>query len=290
MGLTNITEVERCALIDGDILAYEFGELRKKPNSDPEFLPDVVEGSLLPFECSWGAVNNRIQSILENTGATSYHIYLSSNKIKTWRFEIATIKPYKGNRGATEKPIHWELIRENLMLHHPCTDVEFIEADDALSIAQYVDYKENEGDPEKCKTIICTRDKDLRMVPGWQYGWPCGTQKETSLFFQDEVSGLRLFYQQLCTGDSTDNILGLYGVGKASSLVKKVELLDTEQNMFNLVADAYQDRFGSYWELFMRENGLLLKMQETQADRWNKWMELKKNYIAKKKEEERAKE
>lgn len=276
MNLRNIDIQDRVALIDGDILAYELGGLKKHPTGkgEEDLIPEINVGELLPFEFCWGSVNNRIAGIVEATGATDYMVYLSSEKIKTWRFETATILPYKGKRNKSEKPAHWWSIRENLTLHHPCTVVEFMEADDALSIRQWRDFKENQGDPENCGVVICTRDKDLNMVPGWHYGWGSGKQKETPMWFQSEIGGSRCFYKQMCTGDATDNIPGLFGVGARSAIITHLDKCDNEQEMFNLVAKAYVDRFGSYWKLFMKENGLLLKMQETEEDRWDDWKTL----------------
>ena len=108
-------------------------------------------------------------------------------------------------------------------------------------------------------TVICSRDKDLHMIPGWHYSWPAGKQEER-LWFQDETSAIRCFYRQLLTGDTTDNILGLYGVGANSQLVKRLEDTDEERVMFRSVYKAYQDRFGSYAYDFLIENAALLWM------------------------------
>lgn len=262
------------ALIDGDIFGYEMGSLTKKePEPDQEDIaPDTKVGELLPFEVCWGAVQSKIERILEAVKADEYMIYLSSPEIQTWRMEAATIKPYKGHRDDKEKPAYWELIRSNLAIHYPCEIVEFMEADDALSIEQYQDLKVN---PTKdvANTVICSRDKDLNMVPGFHYAWACGKSPERELWWQDELGGLREFYKQVLMGDVTDNIPGLFGVGEKSALVKKLADMESEREMFNHVFKCYQDRFGSYAQQFLIENGQLLWMQRTPEDRWNPWKE-----------------
>jgi hypothetical protein len=254
------------ALIDGDLFPYECGELRKKApdNKEEEIAPDVAVGELLPFELCWGAVQSKIDHIVEVTGADEYTVFLSSQDKPTWRFQTATIQPYKGGRHKP-KPAYWQLIRDNIQLHYPCKVVEFIEADDAISIEQY-------ADPDN--TVICSRDKDLDMIPGNHFKWGIAGRPDEK-FVQTKVGGLRCFYKQLLTGDNVDNILGLYGVGKAAACVKRIDKYDTEEEMFGEVATRYIERFGTYAMRFLYENGCLLKMQETLEDRWDRFDDLR---------------
>lgn len=234
------------ALIDADILPYEFGGMVQL--EDPE--------KPLEWEIVRSMVDDRVKYIITNSGAHTYSLYLTDSK-SNFRMELATILPYKGNR-KTEKPYHWEAIRQHLIDEWDAKVQYGIEADDRLGIEQMNDtsYVNAVWD----NTIICSRDKDLNMIPGWHYVWPAGKQEE-KLWFQSELSAIRCFYRQLLVGDrSTDNILGLYGVGDSSQLVKNVENADEEGVMFEIVYKAYQDRFGSYaWE-FMLENAQLLWM------------------------------
>lgn len=221
-------------------------------------------------------VNDRIKQILDATNSNRYKLYLTDSSTN-FRMKEATIRPYKGQR-TTDKPYHWNTIRQYLIDEFDAEVQYGIEADDRLGIEQMKDRAEAastyssyiEDDPveealleslDSCdwlhNTVICSRDKDLNMIPGWHYVWPAGKQKE-QLWFQDELSAIRSFYRQLLTGDPTDNILGLYGVGNSSQLVKRLEDFNQEQLMFNHVYKAYQDRFGSYVPMFMWENAKLL--------------------------------
>lgn len=236
------------ALIDGDIIPYEFGAATDG------------NGKPLPYPLVLARVNSRLSGILRATEADSYQIYLTSADKSNYRFECATIKPYKGHRPA-EKPFYWELIRNYLLEHKGAEEVHGMEADDKLGI-------------EQCKadygtTVICSRDKDLKMIPGWHYIWPAGNQKE-ELFEQSEDDGIKFFYKQLLTGDAVDNILGLFGVGKSSSLLKRVDECSTELEMFQVVQEQYEKRFGSYWYQFLAENATLLwiKRTEEKEERW----------------------
>lgn len=237
------------ALLDSDILAYEFGGMVQL--EDPE--------KPLEWEIVRSMVDDRINQILEATGSDSYSLYLTDSK-SNFRVDLATILPYKGNR-KTEKPYHWERIRQHLIDSWDAEVQYGIEADDRLGIEQCKNNKYKLlSEPilsEDSETVICSRDKDLHMIPGWHYVWPAGNQKEQH-WFQDELSAIRCFYRQLLTGDNTDNIAGLYGVGASSKLVKDLEDINEERLMFEKVYKAYKDRFGSYAIEFMKENAALL--------------------------------
>ena len=139
-----------------------------------------------------------------------------------------------------------------------------------MSIEQY---KENAVnlDTGECvggSTIICSRDKDLNMVPGYHYGWEAGLCKERPVWFQDDLGGLKLFYKQLLTGDSTDNILGLFRTGPKAASVLRIDSMDNELDMYVSVFKEYQDRFGAYAEKFLIENARLLWMLQERGQLW----------------------
>lgn len=242
------------ALIDADIIPYEYGGMVQLEEPDKPLEWEIVRSM----------VDDRIKRILEATSADSFSLYLTDSS-SNFRVELATILPYKGQR-TTEKPYHWAAIRQHLIDNWDAEVQYGIEADDRLGIEQCADLSKcctlvstdpiNEWHCDE-QTVICSRDKDMHMIPGWHYTWPCGNQKER-LWFQDETSAIRCFYRQLLTGDAVDNILGLYGVGASSKLVKSLEEMDEEQLMFNHVFKHYEDRFGSYASQFMYENAALL--------------------------------
>lgn len=227
------------ALLDGDLLAYEYGGLIRE------------DGTPLSWPFVASRVNNKIERILDAVGATSYCIFLTSEDKSNFREKVATIKPYKGNRKGP-KPFWRDRIRSHMAIHRNAEIVYGIEADDALGISQSHD------------TVICTRDKDLDMIPGYHYSWKCGNQNEKHVWLQDDTGALRCFYAQLLTGDSVDNIPGLYGVGSSSQLVRNVHAATDEHSMYEIVRVAYEARFGSYWKKFLEENAQLLWILRTQ--------------------------
>ncbi len=213
-------------------------------------------------------IQSRINGILEETQADEYQLYLTTDDKSNFRYDVATIKPYKGHRQSVEKPHWYKHIRNFLVDQRGAIEISDMEADDAMAIEQYDTNYIQEGGELVGETIICSKDKDLAMVPGWHYGWHPGKQKEKGVWFQDEIGGLRCFYKQLLTGDSTDNIPGLYGVGQSSTLLKKLDSMDDELTMYDHVFTQYELRFGSYAEQFLVENARLLFMLQYEGQVW----------------------
>jgi len=148
------------ALIDGDILRYEIGyaaETGWKAITDRDEIP--------PFDYVKDLLDGRIAYILNATGATEYEMFLTEGQ--TFRDEIAITKPYKGNR-IDKKPWHYYNLTAHINGAHPTTVVRGIEADDQIAIVHI--------SSEPNATIICSRDKDLRQVPGLLYSWELGKQ------------------------------------------------------------------------------------------------------------------
>lgn len=219
------------ALIDGDIFLYAFGSA-KRENGQPLQWPFLIS-----------RMDGQLSNILRSVDATSHQIYLTGTG--NYRERVATILPYKGNR-PTEKPYWYQQVKDFLLHHRGAILIEGMEADDKLGIEQC-----KTEDKDSC--IICSLDKDLDMIPGWHYNW-----KRDEKYFVDELTGCKNFWKQMLTGDATDNILGLYGVGKSSSLLKQIDEMNTIDDMIDLVEEQYRKRFGNHWEMFFKENYQLL--------------------------------
>ena len=266
------------ALIDLDILPYSYGGM------------SFEDGSLMPEYMVKGKVDEKIQRIMEKSGADDWVGYLTHSS-SNFRLDVGTILPYKGNRSGSTKPPHYQMLRDHLLATYPndVTLVRDYEADDQLAIDQYADLECSmypiANDAEDLGTIICTIDKDLKMVPGWHYNW-----NNDELVFVTEVEGLRWFYKQCLTGDMTDNIKGLHGVGAKSTLLSKLDAMDTEQQMFEHVYAEYEKRFGSYADLFLIENGTLLWMMKDEEDKWVNTFNLLKTTMITNKENENNEE
>lgn len=195
----------------------------------------------LPWEEASRVCVSYLEDILENFD--DYKGYLTGKG--NFRYQVATILPYKGNRVGVQKPHHYDSIRQFLVDIYDAEVSSGLEADDLLGL--------NQTD----NTCIVSTDKDLDVVPGWHYNWDKG-----DMYKMNELDSDRCFFKQLLTGDSTDNILGLFNVGVKSTYVKAIDKMTEVSEMYNHVRGQYESRFGSYWEVFLKETAQLLWIQQ----------------------------
>lgn len=228
------------ALIDADRLAYSVGKAEHDDGS-PLIWDFVVE-----------RIDTNIQNQLQGSGASTRSLYLTSDDKSNFRFRVATIRTYKGNR-SSEKPFWYEHIRRFLVDEYQAEIVFGMEADDRIGIEQCT--------REPGSTVICSVDKDLDMIPGKHFN---ELKPERGVYEISETTGLRNFYGQLLCGDSTDNIPGLYGVGRSSKLLDHLNSMDQELAMYAHVRAEYEKRFGNHWEIFLLENMKLLWIKRSE--------------------------
>jgi DNA polymerase-1 len=184
--------------------------------------------------------------------------------IKGFRYGVAKSKPYKGNR-QNPTPFHLPNIVAILMSdYNTVVSRDGLEADDMMCIEQY--------NSEVGDTIICSRDKDLRICPGHHYSWECGNQRSVGPVVTDKVGhlekaganvlgyGLSFFYYQMLVGDSADNIPGLPGVGKVRAF-NCLHSLDNEYDLFKVVKDYYKEVMREEAKEYFTEQANLLWMR-----------------------------
>lgn len=258
--------------IDADILVYEIGQFVDK---------ETGELVILAFDSAKELLDQKIREIEEECWAdepstlyltndpTLHKIYERHCKVnglqcpeykENFRVGVAKAKPYKGKRDK-EKPFHRDNLRAYMLSNYDTKVANGIEADDLICI-------DANGRDD---FTICTRDKDLRMVEGRHFGWPCGNQPQ---FGPLEVKGIgeikltkngikgvgcKFFYSQLITGDSVDNIPGLPRGGPAMAY-KLLNDLEDEPSMLEAVTSKYKEKLGDDWEAYFEEQVNLLYM------------------------------
>ena len=185
-----------------------------------------------------------------------YKTFLTGSN--NYRFQIATLNPYKGNR-KQEKPIWYKEAREYLQYAWAAKIIDGMEADDAISIEQWANKDRS--------TCIVTIDKDLKNTPGWHYNW-----RTKEHFYVDNTEAWRNFYRQMIVGDRTDNILTLKGLGDKAADKALNHVQDVNQ-MRKIVEGLYKEHGpktwpGKDWRECMRECGQLLWMQREEGVLW----------------------
>lgn len=220
-------------LVDGDIIAYRSAY--------------STEG-MEPEDCEH-KVDELIDEIVEEVAFGYYnHVKVYLTGPNNFRFKIATIAPYKGNRANSTKPEHLEHARNYMIAAYEAQVSDGEEADDLIAIAA-----------TKCggKAIIASVDKDFLQVPCTFYNFGRKTYTEV-----DEWSGLKFFYTQLLEGDRADNIKGVQGVGpkKAEKILADAT---TEQELFEACLKTYKGDLAA-----LTENGQLLWLRREEDQLW----------------------
>jgi len=203
----------KVALIDADsLLYYEMGK---------DTLEEAIEG-----------IDNRIRTILNETGAHKYAGFLTIGKC--FRYNIAKTKPYKYNRKLSSKPPIFYALKEYLQqAPHNFTHVPRLEADDCVSIYSTV-IAENKSQ----SYVICSPDKDvLKQVPGRHFNF----QKMEWINTSNEDANKFLWMQTLM-GDSTDGIPGIPGMGIKTSekIIRETKTVQYYQEVLRI----YIEKFG----------------------------------------------
>lgn len=211
------------ALLDGDIYAFRVACTTENDNE-----------AIAVYR-----VNEMIENTLAEVEASEYKLFFTSPD----NFRKHIYPEYKANRTAT-KPKHLQFLRDYLVESWQGQVAERMEADDYLGINQ------NES------SIICSIDKDLLQVPGKHYNF---VKKE---FYEvDEETGFRNFYTQLLTGDTSDNIKGIAGIGPVKAKKALAEATN-EYEMFCIVRDMYKN------DEWMIMNGRCLHILRSLDDDW----------------------
>ena len=270
-------------LVDADVLLHELGWSSQFKDKD------TGEEILFSAERACELLDKKIEVIQEECMSDeSPTLYVSSSEwiVKAWnqnakwndreemvhepnfRYEVGVTKPYKGTR-TNPKPVHFK----NLFIHmienyEVVVSSGGLEADDVVCIAQRTAIDAGED------TIVCSRDKDLRIVQGWHYSWECGKQPshgpvETDslgyiYMYKDDVRGygLAFFLAQMIMGDGADNIPGLVGQGKAAAWKLLSPLEGDKKAQIKAVKTLYKEKAGdTSKELFLEQAQLLWMRQ-----------------------------
>lgn len=215
--------MKRC-LIDADSLIYIIAWNHKESSE-----VDVKE-----------ACDTFLRDILLMSGCDEYIGSFSASK--TFRNDIYKVAQYKGNR--PEKPDfvkQWEtVIKTHYMLKHGFVLPGNCEADDVVIAQAYfcqcnnIDY------------VIASPDKDLKQFPGTFYNYSKQGEELPVLTTVTKEEAYRNFWTQVLTGDGTDNILGVPGLGPVKVMKAFDTAIDTIQYP-SIAKEAFYKYYGEYY-------------------------------------------
>lgn len=189
----------KIALIDADSIVYIVAWNHKDGSSKVE------------IEASTDSV---ILMILHNTGVNGYVGSLSAPT--NFRHREYLYDQYKGNRPPKDE---WLLSAEQIIKDRMINKWGFFIADDLEADDMICALAEQIKEGDDYHYMICSPDKDLRQIPGEHYDY----KKNEHIYVEGPQAFLNLCCQ-LMSGDTTDNIAGLPGIGeaKASKFLKDI--------------------------------------------------------------------
>lgn len=250
----------RVTLPDGEVLFF----LYKKQMIAALKVRGLVEGDvevafsrqLEPVANALHNVRSLIKAICQALNPDDFTVYLSGPD--NFRDDVATIRPYKGNRDPAHTPVHGDAIVAYMGEQYTMVMSVAEEADDTIGWSHYAMWKEDDT-----SSVIVSVDKDLDMIPGLHYNFV-----EESCYIIDEPYAMYVFYKQMLTGDSTDNIVGIPGIG-----VKRAEkflegIPHDEDQLYKVVKDLYGDAYGPDARDALLEHGQLLWIRRLKDELW----------------------
>jgi hypothetical protein len=192
--------------------------------------------------CQW-ILDNKIFECIRANGMDDARLFFSPKK--TFRDEVAITLEYKANR-KPNKPEYAKKIVEYLNDTYICETGDGVEADDLMGIYQTKD------------TVICTNDKDLKMIAGKHYNFATKKEEDDPHDWVDEFDADMWFLTQLIAGDSVDNIQGIpgWGVTKAQKLVDSFET--DISGLIEEIELMYADQYCATWREVMDEHAALV--------------------------------
>lgn len=221
-------------LIDADIIAYRAAAAcENEPVDFANIRADSMVYDILAF------VDHHDRWYDE------WSLYLTNGK-NNFRNDIGVTAVYKGNR-PSKKPKHLKAVKQHFVDNWGAVFAEGQEADDAIAI---------EATALNGDGIIASLDKDFKQVSGWHYNFIKRIHE-----YVNEEDAIRFFYKQILTGDTADNIIGLYKVGpvKAGKMLKDCA---TEKEMYDVCVAAYES------EDRVLENARLLWLRRFEGQMW----------------------
>jgi 5'-3' exonuclease len=222
-------------LIDGDIIAYRAAFSTEQMGSQD----------------TRNKVDDLIEFILDSTVlfpelGLDYEVYLTGKG--NFRDDIAKSYTYKGNRKSVQKPRHLQTARDHMESKYKANISKGEEADDLIAKeAARLDYK----------ACVASIDKDMLQIPCWHFNIVRGDYLEVTPF-----GGIKFFYTQILTGDTADNIVGLFRVGPVKAK-KILEDAETEEDLWDCVVKAYD---GNQERVI--ENARLLWLRREEEEIW----------------------
>lgn len=218
--------------------------------ADSQVKRDDIDPNTDYLHMALGNVKEVIAGVCNEFDGDRLRLFLTGSG--NFREQVATIKPYKGNRDPTHKPKYYREIKDYMLSVWNAELVHGREADDALGCAQW--------EAKDKSTVLCTIDKDLDMIPGHHYNFV----KKHYYYVDLAWANSRLFWQML-VGDTSDNIPGIKGVGPKKADKVIAQCGGDLDKLREEVKRMYDEQYGTEGSAAYLEVGTLLWMQRKEG-------------------------
>jgi len=257
---------DKIALVDADTIAFTAA---LNSQEECEYLPrefysgkewedltslnsyNAEEGTYRQANVEAGVINAKakIQRILDKTGCKD--VYLVFSGPNNFRYKV--FPEYKANRDRTLTPEGLTEIRNELLKLYQGELTDGYEADDLVV------YKKG-AEPEKY--ILVAIDKDvINSLEGRHFNYYESSAYKIEMKWVDvnKHTSLLWRYIQTLTGDKTDNIIGLHGVG-----IKTAEIIlagcFSHRELWETVCNTYESKGRTKDEALMNLNLVDMKL------------------------------
>jgi 5'-3' exonuclease len=222
----------------------------------------IIDGDVLVYMSIWknetlneakGKFNELLSDVMSSTFSTDYVMAIGGPD----NFRVDLFDDYKGNRKKAKdtRPDWFGDLKswvvdtfEGAILTDNC------EADDMVRVWA------NECDAAGISRVVCSIDKDLDCIVGNHFN-----PRTRSIYQITEEYAERFYWQQVLTGDSTDNIPGLWKCGpvKAKKILAPAE---THKDLIDAVCRAYDAAHGEEGYAHLIANGRLIHIWRKEHD------------------------
>lgn len=219
-------------IMDADVLVHWAARGSDTPEDAVQMLDDLMIDALEGSWCDQDTVKIAVK------GKGNYRKDVVDN--------------YKANRKAIEPELKAKLaaVHSRLVNHYGGIPADGMEADDLVRVWAV------ECIEADIPFIVIAEDKDLKCIPGRHYN-----PKKKIIEWQSEDDADLLYHQQLLTGDSADNIQGLFRIGpkKAQGFLKDVPMGERMKR----VIEVWQEKEPDDWFNKLNTCGKLITIMPT---------------------------
>lgn len=237
------------ALIDADGLTYSVCFNREKQNTIVNLDDEGNTSYTAEEEAQYKAEIFKnfcrdLREVSENVFAEEARIVLRGKG--NFRHEVDPF--YKSKRNSGGVKYYADGIKDVALSLEMAVPSTGCEADD------YIRMWAEELRAEGKDFIVCTTDKDLKMIPGKHYHL-----KTKQISTVTEHEALMSYHQQLLMGDAVDSIPGIWKMGPIKS-AKALKDCTTLESFQEVVIDEYIKAYGEKWHEELTLTGKLIHL------------------------------